>query len=244
MQFQNCIFDLYGTLVDIHTEEGKPELWQAMAAEYAKLGAVYAPVQLRKAYAALVQAEEQRLKTLHPGETDYCPEIQLENVFGGLFAQKSVMVTDAEIQRIGHLFRQRSTEYIRLYDGVPEMLSALRKQGKGVWLLSNAQHMFTAWELETLGLTDFFDGIYLSSDWGSKKPDSRFFRSLLEEHGIEPATAIMVGNDGVCDIAGAKAVGLHTLYIRSNLTPKEPTPAADYSLPEMDIATVQQILLG
>ena len=31
----------------------------------------------------------------------------------------------------------------------------------------------------------------------------------------------MVGNDGVCDIMGAKRVGLHTLYVHSNISPKE-----------------------
>ena len=31
MRFRDCIFDLYGTLVDIRTDEDAPELWEAMA---------------------------------------------------------------------------------------------------------------------------------------------------------------------------------------------------------------------
>lgn len=52
----------------------------------------------------------------------------------------------------------------------------------------------------------------------------------------------MTGNDGVCDIQGARAVGLSTLYIRSNISPREPLPEADHVLEEMDLKRVQAIL--
>ena len=29
--YETCIFDLYGTLVDIHTDEKKEELWEKLA---------------------------------------------------------------------------------------------------------------------------------------------------------------------------------------------------------------------
>ena len=31
MKYENYIFDLYGTLVDIHTDEEKTELWEGLA---------------------------------------------------------------------------------------------------------------------------------------------------------------------------------------------------------------------
>ena len=52
----------------------------------------------------------------------------------------------------------------------------------------------------------------------------------------------MIGNDGVCDIQGARAVGLSTLYIRSNISPAEPLPKAEYVLEKMDLSLVQRIL--
>ena len=30
-EYQNYLFDLYGTLVDIHTDENDPRLWQRMS---------------------------------------------------------------------------------------------------------------------------------------------------------------------------------------------------------------------
>lgn len=52
----------------------------------------------------------------------------------------------------------------------------------------------------------------------------------------------MIGNDGVFDIQGAQAVGLSTLYIRSNISPTEPLPEADYVLEKTDLRLVQRIL--
>lgn len=54
----------------------------------------------------------------------------------------------------------------------------------------------------------------------------------------------MIGNDGTCDIQGGRAAGLSTLYIRSNLSPKEATPQADHVLDGMDLARVKEILLN
>lgn len=48
--YRTCIFDLYGTLVDIHTDENAPQVWEALAAHYSARGAVYRPKELRDAY--------------------------------------------------------------------------------------------------------------------------------------------------------------------------------------------------
>lgn len=240
MKYRDYIFDLYGTLVDIHTDEEAPELWRAMAAYYSRRGAAYTPAGLRGAYRRLT---EEAAGALSPGRENHesYPEIQIELVFQQLFQEKGVHADPERAVRAGRRFRALSTEYIRPYDGAADLLRALRRQGGGVWLLSNAQRIFTAWELERLGLTALFDGIYLSSDCGVKKPDRRFFDVLLRERGIRPSGAVMIGNDGLCDIRGGRAAGLATLYIRSNLSPAEPLPEADYVLEEMVLGRVLEI---
>lgn len=242
MDVKDCVFDLYGTLVDIHTDEEADALWRAMADYYGERGAAYAPDALKARYLALVGEKEAGLAASDTHEAH--PEIQIEEVFLALFDIAGVRATREEAVAAGRYFRQQSTEYIRLYDGAKELLAALRKAGKGVYLLSNAQAIFTRWEMETLGLVDCFDGICLSSDYGCKKPHPRFFGALLSEYRIAPETAVMIGNDGRCDIGGARNAGMRTLYIRSNISPKEETPEADIALEYMDLARVKRILLG
>lgn len=47
----------------------------------------------------------------------------------------------------GQFFRVLSTDYVRLYPGTKQMLVSLKKIGKKVYLLSNAQRIFTAYEM-------------------------------------------------------------------------------------------------
>lgn len=242
MKYQHCVFDLYGTLIDIHTEETLPKLWEAMAVWYREHGADYAPDALREAYFRTVSQMERGAAPLRNDAHEAHPEIRIEKVFQQLYRDKGVDAGSDLSVHTGERFRKASLIYIRLYDGAVRLLEALRANGQGVWLLSNAQRIFTAYELRSLGIDKLFDGIYLSSDYGCKKPDRRFFQRLLQDRSISPDSAIMIGNDGVCDIRGARGVGLSTLYIRSNLSPQEPLPPADYVLEEMNLRRVQDIL--
>jgi putative hydrolase of the HAD superfamily len=124
------------------------------------------------------------------------------------------------------LFRICSLDYVNLYPGALEALKTLREKGCRLWLLSNAQRVFTEYELRHLGLGEQLDGIYISSDYRCRKPDVRFFNALIEEQKLDRAKCLMIGNDLHTDIGGAKAAGLATFYMHSNLTPPD-QPAAD-----------------
>ena len=42
-QYKNYVFDLYGTLVDIHTDEEEKQVWEKLALFYGYYGALYTP---------------------------------------------------------------------------------------------------------------------------------------------------------------------------------------------------------
>ena len=48
---------------------------------------------------------------------------------------------------------------------------------------------------------------------------------MLEEHQLDPSKCLMIGNDRQTDIAGAKAAGLDTFYMHTELTPADQSPA-------------------
>lgn len=221
MQYTDLIFDLYGTLVDIHTEEDDT-VWEKTALYLGYYGAYYTGTELKAAFQNAMAARQ-----VQAGQSYECfPDIPFEQVLAELLESKGITdgVQELSVQA-AQLFRIASTEYIRLYPHVPEALEMLRKAGYRLWLLSNAQHVFTAYELRHLQLGAQFDGIYLSSDFGCRKPDIRFFRALLEEQHLDPAKCLMIGNDRDTDIAGAKNAGLDTLYMHTNLTPAEQASA-------------------
>ena len=219
--YTDLIFDLYGTLVDIHTEENA-EVWEKTALFFGYYGAHYSPRELESAFTAQIS-----LRKSKAGQSYECfPDIPFHEVMADLFRSKGIEENaDTLGIQAAQLFRIASTEYIRLYPKVLESLDLLRKKGYRLWLLSNAQEVFTRYELRHLGLWDAFDGVYISSCFGFRKPDVRFFRSLLEEQQLDPKQCLMIGNDRETDIAGAKAAGLDTFYMHTALTPNDQSPA-------------------
>lgn len=221
MKYTDLVFDLYGTLVDIHTEENDL-VWEKTALYFGFYGAHYTGLELKEAFGTAMAAREAKA-----GQSYECfPDIPFEQVMEELFRAKGV---EENAQQLGinaaQLFRISSMEYIRLYPNVLDALAMLREKGFRLWLLSNAQRIFTAYELRHLELGQQLDGIYISSDYGCRKPDSRFYRALMEERGLMPENCLMIGNDRHTDIAGAKAAGMATLYMHTGLTPADQAPA-------------------
>lgn len=219
--YTDLIFDLYGTLVDIHTEENSL-VWEKTALYFGYYGAHYSAQELESAFASQI-----KLRKAKAGQSYECfPDIPFHHVMADLFRAKGI-TENADVLGIqaAQLFRVCSTEYIRLYPNVLESLALLRKKGYRLWLLSNAQEVFTRYELNHLGLWDAFDKVYISSSFGFRKPDVRFFRALLEDQQLDPKKCLMIGNDRETDIAGAKAAGLDTFYMHTDLTPPDQSPA-------------------
>jgi len=227
MRYTDLIFDLYGTLVDIHTEE-TDTVWEKTALFFGYCGAAVTGKALKRDFHTAMAARQARA-----GQSYECfPDIPFEPVMAQLLRERGVTEHAEELGlQAARLFRIASTDYIRLYPAVREALTALRQAGFRLWLLSNAQRAFTACELQHLGLNDCFDGVYLSSDYGCRKPDRRFFRALLQEQRLDPARCLMIGNDRETDIAGAAAMGIATFYLHTNLTPDHQAAADPTLLP-------------
>lgn len=221
MKYTDLIFDLYGTLVDTHTEEGI-ETWERTAIYYGFYNAKYTGKELMNAFDRSVHMREEAAKKA----PDHLPDLPCEISFAQMFRDKGITKNAKALGfQAAQVFRMISMEYLRLYPGVETALTNLRDNGYRLWLLSNAQAVFTAYEIRHLGLEKYFDGIYLSSDHGCRKPDVRFFHKLLDENHLDRKKCLMIGNDRRTDIGGGKAAGLSTLFLHTNLTPASQMPA-------------------
>lgn len=236
--YKNFIFDLYGTLVNIHTNETKSFLWKKLALFYSYNGANYKPNELKKAY-----LEKVNNKLKENTKTKY-PDIELSSVFKELYENKSVNPDSSLISCSLRLFRGLSTEYIALYPGVKELLEELKAKHKKIYMLSNGQREFTVPELKYLGIHDYFDGLYSSSDIEICKPDKAFFNYLIEREHLNKEESIFIGNDHICDVEGAKAASLHCVYIHSNQSRKVSKVDSNYTIWDGDVAKILEITKG
>ncbi|MBQ4252462.1 MAG: HAD family hydrolase [Erysipelotrichaceae bacterium] len=238
--YDNYIFDLYGTLIDIHTDETRPLVWQHLAERYNEYGCLWAQDDLRNAYLRMCWEEERKLRQ----ETDYQNvEIELRRVFIRLFfeghwrecgiplngklvsqwrrlypmAPNAVMkrfINSRFIAETAIAFRNDSTEYIRLFENTRRTLTELQKT-KRVFLLSNAQACFTDHEIDKFDLGKYFEKIYLSSNEQVKKPEKQFIMNLMNENMLDPQKTVMVGNDIISDMGSARAVGIDGILLNT-----------------------------
>lgn len=222
--YRNYIFDLYGTLVDIWTDENDPVLWQKMSELYSDCGADYTPDALKVAYHRIAVEEQEKLaantKLLYP-------EIRLETVFLRLLREAPVKhrtgislrgkkEQEIWLYMIANAFRAWSTRRFGPMPRVKDVLTAIRAQGRSIYLLSNAQRIFTMPELERLGLVDFFDDIYISSERGMAKPEAAFLQLLLDEHRLDPSDCVMIGNDWRTDMTIAAKCGVDGIFLNTD----------------------------
>ena len=101
-----------------------------------------------------------------------------------------------------------------------EVLTALSKNYKLLVLSNTRSHYFIEESICRAGLLDFFELVVTSDVVGWRKPIGRIFESALAGVGLEPTQTIMIGDSLEKDIAGAKALGMKTIWLSLNSTSK------------------------
>ncbi len=242
--YQNYIFDLYGTLVDISTDENSAKLWKKTTEEYKRNGAVYTPQELQQKYYSYIRKEKYKVKLIHPFYQNI--DIDLLKVFKKLYCKKGVKPTTAVLNDTAWHFRQNSTLYLKIFDGAEDLLKSLKENNKQVYLLSNAQSCFTLNELKSFDILKYFDGVFISSEHLCSKPSKQYFEKLIKTYSLEKSKTIMIGNDYMSDIGGANKVGIDSLYIYqkgcSPDIPKKEIPAK-YKIFDGNVWKIKEYIL-
>ena len=218
--YKNYLFDLYGTLVDIRTDEHDDLMWTRLSYALGMEGIHLEAEYLRDKYFSEVsrlQKEDRAVKGQYA-------EIDLAPVYKAICHDRGYEVTDAQIEQIAKIFRVLSLHKLRLFPGAIDLLVRLKNAGKGVYLVSNAQELFTMPEFKLFDMEKYFDGIILSSSVSYKKPGTEIYEIALERFGLDPKETVMVGNDDRADCWGAHYAGLDTMYVNTEQSPKLKAP--------------------
>jgi putative hydrolase of the HAD superfamily len=227
------LFDIYGTLIDITTDESDPAAYDAMS-KWLEYKYIYlSGDQLKWFYheefarrlgseAARRRAEADIFKTIieefeaRMGEhKELYPDADVRDVFRSIivkFASRTPEELDHLSSDLSHLFRSATRKRIFIYPTVKPALDQLQKKYR-LGIVSNAQEAFTMPELGLYDLTRYFETIVLSSQAGVKKPSTRIFTRALSNLNVKPSEAVMVGNDLNADMMGASRLGMKTIFV-------------------------------
>jgi putative hydrolase of the HAD superfamily len=236
------LFDIYGTLIDITTDEGDLQAYETMSKwleykyiylsgdqlrwfyreEFARrLGTEEARTRLEAdIFKNIIEEFEARLQE----RKEIFPDADVRDVFKSIilkFTARTPEELDHLSTDLSQLFRATTRKRIFIYPTVKPALDQLQKKYR-LGIVSNAQEAFTLPELGLYDLARFFETIVLSSEVGVKKPNSRIFTRALSDLNVKPSEAVMVGNDLTADMMGAAKLGMKTIYISQKNKPERP----------------------
>jgi len=101
---------------------------------------------------------------------------------------------------------------LQLYDGIRELLTALKAQGKYLAVATNAYRSSTYETLRHLGIEPLFDAVMTAEDVPSPKPAPDMLLRILERLNIPKEEALFIG-DGPRDEAAAEAAGIDYIMV-------------------------------
>lgn len=114
---------------------------------------------------------------------------------------------DEAMQVYGRIFGANCTYHVAPYDGIPEMLQALKEKNIRMAVLSNKPHGQTVDVVQTIFGTDCFDLIQGQTDAIPRKPDPAGVYYLLKKMNVPESECLYIGDSEV-DIATGIAAGV------------------------------------
>jgi putative hydrolase of the HAD superfamily len=159
-----------------------------------------------------------------------------------LLGEFGVEVSDEELARFLEAEHAAWQPARQLASTSHALLDTLRERGLKLGLVSNAFDPpgLLHQDLEQLGVADRLDVALFSSEVGRRKPDPAIFEQALAALDVAPARALFVGDTLATDVAGAKALGMHTcqaLWFRVDEDPEAPEPDFQ-AFTQVDVLTI------
>ena len=147
----------------------------------------------------------------HPSITglrDWVPEYRLlawEAALGSLGSDPGLATTSADryihAQRQGHPVSSGAAAALQSVGHLPRAV------------LTNGPPDIEELKLLQTGLADEFQVVAVSGTLGVGKPDPMAFTYVLDQLGVSPERAVMVGDSWSRDIQAAHAVGMHAIWV-------------------------------
>ena len=93
-------------------------------------------------------------------------------------------------------------------EGAKEFCETIKCSGLSIYVLSNASDLFYEYFPRFLPL-DFFNGVFVSSDYLMLKPDVEIYKAFLDKYGLKADECLFI-DDREDNVEGAKKAGLNT----------------------------------
>lgn len=205
MRLEAVLFDLDDTLIDFQYSRR-----QGLRAVQNLVSAL-----LSVSLEELELAHEKQLQknyglTLTGSQSD--EDARLER-WRSIFNHYKIPIDEAIIAEVSVVYSTTQRANARLVPGVSELLAILRDRVK-VGIISNGKSSVQRQKLKSFGVElGDFNTILISEEVGVSKPDSAIFQLALNELGVNPKQATMIGDSWENDIVPSIECGLTAIWL-------------------------------
>lgn len=110
-------------------------------------------------------------------------------------------------------FLDEILQYNHLVPGAFRLLEYLHDRGYHLHILSNGFSEVTRRKCELSGIQNYFSTITSADEIDIRKPHPEIFDHALKKASALPEHSMMIGDDWIADVEGAKAFGLQVIYL-------------------------------
>lgn len=133
-------------------------------------------------------------------------------------------------ETMAHAYLERCPRRIQLFPGVPALLRDLKPHYR-LHIITNGFDEVQHTKLRCSGIEDLFDAVITSERAGASKPSPAIFAYAQKRAGAEPSGSLMVGDNVLSDMAGARDAGWDHAHFAAEV---EADPLATYRIRHMD----------
>lgn len=109
-------------------------------------------------------------------------------------------------------FLDEILNYNDLVDGAFQLLEYLSAKGYTLHILSNGFEEVTYRKCELSGIKNYFQTITSADEINVRKPNPEIYDYALKKAGAIKGESMMIGDDWIADIEGAKSFGLQVIF--------------------------------
>jgi phosphoglycolate phosphatase-like HAD superfamily hydrolase len=214
LRYSSVLFDLDGTLIDSKTDI-VAAVRHALQ-DISRRPGFGAAADSAEASASSTRAAEKEL----PSEDEIVGEIgrPLEEVLRNLGYRVSPALERRFVGSFRAWYSRHHADHVRVFPGVEETLSALRRSGVKLGVVTTKQQAQAEAVLRSAGLGRWFDVVRGWEEGRRHKPDPEPVVAAAAALGNEPGSALMVG-DTEQDVVCGRAAGASTCAVSYGYRP-------------------------
>jgi len=105
----------------------------------------------------------------------------------------------------------------RLVEGAKDLLDYLKSKGYYMYIITNGFKEVQHKKLETSGITDYFQKIFISEEIKAPKPDRKIFEYAIKSANAPKQKSLMVGDNFEIDVKGALNFEIDAVFYNPSL---------------------------